>query len=106
MRFNIDDYSGEYVMHCATREEAERFCEYLDSVGRSWCSQQRYDKLTNFNSYGSKTVYYFNEGLYGDIDTVDIGDHTVLRFCDFDWDDNSELSMSFDEMFGGNQTTI
>lgn len=106
MKFNIDDYSGKYVMHCVTEEEAERFCEYLDSVGRKWSSLQRYTKFTNFDSYLSKTVYYFNEGTFGTLDLVDRKKYYVLRFSDFDWYDDVELSMSFDEMFGENQTTI
>lgn len=35
MRFNIEDYKGKYVMHCKTEEEAEDFCIYLDSIGRT-----------------------------------------------------------------------
>ena len=26
MKFNIDDYKGEYAMHCKTEEEAKDFC--------------------------------------------------------------------------------
>ena len=36
MRFNIEDYKGNYVMHCKTEEEAEIFCKYLHSIGRTW----------------------------------------------------------------------
>jgi len=32
MKFNIDDYKGNYVMHCKSLEEATDFCNYLDNV--------------------------------------------------------------------------
>lgn len=33
--FNIEDYKGDFVMHCKTEEEAKDFCRYLDALTRN-----------------------------------------------------------------------
>lgn len=82
MKFNIDNYKGKYVMHCKTYEEAVDFCNYLHSTGRSWVSDRSYSECTNWEKYGTKTIYYFNEGSYCDINLVNQG-YTVLEWSDF-----------------------
>lgn len=82
MKFNIDNYKGKYVMHCKTFEEAVDFCNYLHNTNRSWVSGRAYSEYTNWEKYGTKTIYYFNEGSYCDINLVVQG-YTVLEWSDF-----------------------
>ena len=83
MKFNIDDYKGKYVMHCKTQEEARDFCEYLDKIGRCWCSGKSYLHHTNWLDYQSDTVYYFNMGTYGRKSWLDYENVTILEWSDF-----------------------
>ena len=88
MKFNINNYKGSYVMHCKTKEEAESFCRYLDSVNRKWGSGKSYLFGTNWECNQSNTVYYFNHGTYGDLRFINknedgITDYTILEWSDF-----------------------
>ena len=82
MKFDINDYKGKYVMHCKTEKEANDFCTYLDSIGKKWCSGDRYIDFNNYDYYQKNTVYYFNENLYGKIEPVN-ADYTILEWEDF-----------------------
>ena len=53
MKFNIDDYKGKFAMHCKTKEEAEDFCRYLDSIGCKWKNGNRYLNCTYWQSLKS-----------------------------------------------------
>lgn len=83
MTFDINEYSGKYVMHCKTEEEARNFCDYLHSVGRKWRSGTTYFDDTFWDIYKGKTVYYFNEGGYGELDFVCKKDYKILEWSDF-----------------------
>ena len=83
MKFNINDYKGKYVMHCKTEEEARSFCDYLYSVGRKWNGGSSYLTHTNWNSYKSDTVYFFNNNTYQDIRHAQINNYTILEWSDF-----------------------
>lgn len=83
MKFNIDDYKGKYVMHCKTEKEARDFCEYLDKIGRCWCSGKSYLHHTNWLDYQSDTVYYFNMGTYGSKLRLGYENVTILEWSDF-----------------------
>ncbi len=103
-RFDVNEYVGNYVMVCNTKEDAATFCEYLNEVGRCWCDGMEYSRrMTNFDviPVGNSIAYYFNKGTYGRRSLIG-KEYTVLNFSDFDWHkDYSSLSMSFDEMFAG-----
>lgn len=83
MKFNIDDYKGNYVMHCKTEEEAKDFCNYLHSVGKRWNNCTSYLDTTDWSNYKSDTVYYFNQDLYWNIDSAKRDDYTILEWSDF-----------------------
>ena len=83
MKFNIEDYKGDYVMHCKTEEEANDFCRYLDSVGRTWSSNSSYINNTRYDSYWEHTAYNFNQGTYGDIISYRKWGATILEWSDF-----------------------
>ena len=83
MKFNINEYEGKFVMHCKTEEEAKDFCQYLDSVGRKWCSGDSYIGHTAYKWYEEKTAYNFNEGFYCDTDYYKKENYTILEWEDF-----------------------
>lgn len=83
MKFNIDDYKGNYVMHCKTREEAESFCEYLHSIGKCWCNGSKYSEVTHYADYGEKTAYAFNSDSYTDVNWYRKEGYTILKLSDF-----------------------
>lgn len=84
MKFNINDYKGNYVMNCKTEEEAINFCSYLHSIGRTWRQGSSYRSNTRWEEYRKDTVYYFNEGVYGNKQRI-IHDksYTILEWSNF-----------------------
>ena len=81
--FDIDKYKDNYCMHCATQEEATDFCNYLHSIGRSWSCGSRYNLVTNFTEYKQNTVYFFNSGVYGNLNTAKLLGYKILKWSDF-----------------------
>ncbi|SDY29575.1 dATP/dGTP diphosphohydrolase domain-containing protein [Eubacterium barkeri] len=92
-KFDISEYPGNYVMHCDTEEKAKVFCKYMDSVGLQWSTNVSYKNETNFGMNLKRTVYYFNDGRYGNKYFVD-KDYTILEFDDFDWSGTSQTAKS------------
>ena len=85
MKFDINNYKGTYVMHCETEEAANTFCEYLHSIGRAWCSGQKYLGNTCYYCYKKDMAYAFNIGQYGSTEFYKKRDYTILEFSNFDW---------------------
>jgi hypothetical protein len=83
MKFNIDDYKGKYVMHCKTDEEADNFLNYLDSIGKKWCSGRSYLSNNCWNCYTINTVYNFNNDSYCNIDQAKRYGYKILEWSDF-----------------------
>lgn len=83
MKFNIEDYKGNYVMHCKTEEEAKDFCRYLDNIGRKWHGGDSYVEFTEWNEYEEKTCYDFNDGYYASISYYIIDNYKILEWGDF-----------------------
>lgn len=81
MKFDIEKYAGDYVMHCKTEEEAKDFCKYLDSIGRTWASGGKYVDNLHWSDYGPDTIYWFNSGSYDYINYYT--DATILEWSDF-----------------------
>ncbi len=80
--FNLDDYKGDYVMHCATEEEANNFLEILHRAGRKWCSGDSY--LNNYyDEYKNQTCYEFNAGAYCYFQWYKEKGYTILEWSDF-----------------------
>lgn len=92
MKFNIEKYAGNYVMHCKTEEEAKDFCKYLDSIGRTWLSGAKYVDNSHWSDYGPNTTYWFNSGLYDCIEYATDTYATILEWSDFMDADNKEKS--------------
>ena len=87
-KFRLEDYKGNYVMHCNNEAEAETFCNHLDYLGTKWKYGEKYTKNNRWRTFGENTCYLFNEGTYGHIGDFKNGYHkgyAVLEFDDFDW---------------------
>jgi hypothetical protein len=82
-KFNINNYTGKYCMHCKTEEEAKSFCKYLHNIGRRWCTGRSYLDQTSYICYGSDTAYNFNEGSYADVYYYRRNGYVILQWRDF-----------------------
>ena len=82
MRFDFNKYPGKYAMHCKSEEEAKEFCEVMHEAGRAWWNMTPYRSQTNWG-FEDKTVYYFNEGMYGHIHGRSAQDYKILEWSDF-----------------------
>lgn len=83
MKFNINDYKGKYVMHCKTEKEAIDFCKYLYSIGKRWNNVTSYLNNTEWDKYGTDTVYLFNSDLVSSIYYAKRQNYTILEWSDF-----------------------
>lgn len=101
--FNIDNYpDDEYVMHCATLEEANLFLNYLAELGLKWADGVGYNERDNmWDEYRGETGYCFNMGKYANIDWYIDEGFTVLHCCDFIIPDTvNSIEAEEDELFG------
>ena len=89
-KFRLEDYSGNYVMHCSTDKMAETFLKFLHKHGKSWRTWGSYLEETCFECYKENTCYLFNEGMFADLECAEENNYTVLEFNDFDWSDVNE----------------
>lgn len=80
---NLEDYKGKYAMHCHDLDSANLFCDFLNENGRCWESGEKYTTYSPFVYFKDKTVYLFNKGLYGDIETAKYYGYTILEIEDF-----------------------
>ena len=80
-KFNLEDHTGKYVMHCKTEEEAKDFCRVLHEAGRKWDGGGSYLQTTNWHD--NKMCYNFNTGLYSDILFYLRHDYKILEWSDF-----------------------
>lgn len=83
MKFDINDYKGKYVMHCKTEKEAIDFCKYLHSIGKRWNNVTSYLNNTEWDLYGTDTVYLFNSDLVSYIHYAKRQNYTILEWSDF-----------------------
>lgn len=104
MQFNPYDYDETYVMHCASKEEAREFAEYLEGLGfkDSNPGYSLFLRGNGWSNYGGGTCYRFNAGKIGSLDDYRHCIHSfnpvILEFRDFTWGD-CDISLSFDEAF-------
>lgn len=98
MKFNIDDYKGKYAMHCKTKEEAEDFCRYLDSIGQKWKYGISYIRKTFWNNWESETAYDFNSADFGRVSDYKNNGYKILVWSNFmnDTKGNERIDKVFD----------
>lgn len=83
MKFNLNDYKGNYAMHCKTKEEAESFCRFLHQNGRRWSDGTSYLKNDFWDEYEDDTIYFFNECTYDERCSDFEEDYIILEWSDF-----------------------
>lgn len=84
--FDINDYKGDYCMHCDTNRKADVFIKYLNSVEDNlWRVNRCHPNCTFWWVNGEKTCYNFNIGTYGSICYFKLKNYKTLEFDDFDW---------------------
>ena len=89
-KFRLEDYRGDYAMHCSTDKMAEIFLKFLHKQGKSWRTGESYLEETSFKCYRKDTCYLFNKGMFCDLKCAKEFKFTILEFDDFDWSDVSE----------------
>ncbi len=87
-RFDINDYTGSYAMHCDTNEKAEVFLEYLSKVEKMYDSKTF---MVNCGLSNEKLVHFVNNPLSGDEKHYSMA--KILEFDDFDWSKKDKGSM-------------
>lgn len=90
-KFDLKLYPVKGIaMHCKTETQAKIFCNYLDSQGLTWINAEKYTAENYFCIYEDKTLYYFNEGVYGKLTEEAEEKNYILEFEDFDWSDQKD----------------
>lgn len=64
MRSNISRGYHDYVMHCASEEEANEFCAIMKQNKRTWSSGMSYSVTNKWDEYKEETCYNFNNGQF------------------------------------------
>lgn len=98
MKFNLNDYKGEYAMHCKTKEEAESFCRFLHQNGRRWCNGKSYLQSDNWDRFKIDTIYYFNLGTYSKAKYIN---YVILEWSDFIENTSSVSEFTLDDLKPG-----
>lgn len=101
MKFNLNDYKGDYAMHCKTKEEAESFCRFLYQNGREWCNGDSYLEGDSWDNYERETVYCFNEGTYCSIEYARRMNYGVLEWSDFMENEETVSDFTPDDLKSG-----
>ena len=83
MKFNFNDYRGNYAMHCKTEEESNDFRRVMHEDGRTWFSNRSYLEYNNYNKWRGETCYDFNEGTFYNRNYFEKTNYTILEWSDF-----------------------
>ncbi len=92
-KFRLEDYKGNYVMHCTEKLEAEKFCNFLGNNGKKWIMDISYRTDCYFDTYTTNTCYEFNGGTFCNYDYFKNHNYIILNFNDFDWDKDKEMKI-------------
>lgn len=83
MRFDFDNYKGDYAMHCKTEEEAKDFCRVMHENDMIWCDDESYLRITRWEYYHKKTCYDFNKEKFSGMEYYEENGYTILEWSDF-----------------------
>lgn len=64
----IKDLKEDDIIHCPTKEEAEKVLEICHYSGMKWKDNIFYTKLNPWDHYKEKTFFAVKEGTYGNVD--------------------------------------
>ena len=96
-KFNLEDYKGNYAMHCDTKEKSIVFCEFLHEAEYRWCNDEVYKGNPKWKRYKEETAYFFNSGTFSSVDYAKKDGYAVLEFDDFSWNDMDERGLKLAE---------
>jgi hypothetical protein len=83
MRFDIDKYNGDYVMHCKTEIEAIDFCNYLNIIRKRNCLRSKYNGGILWALYRDQLAINFNKGCQSNLSYYLKNNYTILEWEDF-----------------------
>lgn len=85
MRFNIDNYNGNYAMHCKTKEEVESFRKYLNTAMADRKNRPYEGAMIQipWDKYKEETAFNLNGFGYGSVDEYKSLNYTVLEWSDY-----------------------
>ena len=85
MKFNIDDYKGDYAMHCKTKEEVESFSKYLNTAMADIKNRPNEGAMTQnpWDKYKEETAFNLNGIGYGSVDEYKSLNYTILEWSDY-----------------------
>lgn len=82
--FDFGVWKGKKVcMYCKTREEAEDFCNEMHKAGLKWRSGISYLEQSNSDSFIGFMCYFFNEGVYDNVEYAKDNDYQILEWSDY-----------------------
>lgn len=91
IKFDLEKYADKNIcMHCPEEWQAELFCKFLHDAGKRWRNYDSYIDDNMWHSNQKFTVYYFNEGQYGDLYHAKEYRHKVLEISDFIFDEDDK----------------
>lgn len=102
MKFNVNDYPGDYAMLCDSSDEAAEFAEVLNAQGRTLRGGRSYLELL---AVRGARAFFFNEGTW-----APNADEKAIKSCFprcriLHWKDFSheapDVPLKFDDIFGG-----
>lgn len=103
MKFNVNDYPGDYVMFCDSSDEAAEFAEVLNAQGKTLLSGSSYLTIPHY-----ARAFFFNSGTYSrfanekTVDSYRSGCR-ILHWKDFSQEEPGVL-LKFEDIFGGDDT--
>ena len=85
MKFNIDNYNGDYAMHCKTKEEVESFRKYLNTAMEDIKNRPNEGAMTQipWDKYKEETAFNLNGLGYGSVDEYKSLNYTILEWSDY-----------------------
>lgn len=102
MKFNVNDYPGNYVMFCDTSDEAMEFAEVLNAQGKTLHSGSSYLTIPHYTR-----AFFFNRGTYSRFADETIVDrcpgYRILHWKDFSHE-APDVLLKFEDIFGGDIT--
>ena len=84
-RFDFRNYFGFYVMQCRNEEQDKKFRQAMDKFGLKWSDGESYLSRTKWEQNKENTVYYFNDGTFGNVNVAIDRECDVLHYNDFSW---------------------
>lgn len=98
MKFNAQDYPGDYAMVVESDDEIREFAEVLHAQGLRWCSGLPYVPPR----FGV-TIYAFNKGTYWtfpvEVVRSEWPQYKLLYWKDFRDGDDPSITLNFEDIF-------